>query len=64
MVALDAVGAVAPGPMQHTRNSPGLVLAGKVAALSVITRRGVVPLEAMARSKNLRAATMSRVGDT
>jgi hypothetical protein len=29
-----------------------------------MTRRGVVPLEAMARSKNLRAAIMSRVGDT
>jgi hypothetical protein len=29
-----------------------------------MTRRGVVPLQAIARSKNLRAATMSRVGDT
>jgi len=37
---------------------------GQVAALSVMTRWGVVPLEAIARSKNLRVATMSRVGDT
>jgi hypothetical protein len=35
-----------------------------VAALSVMTRRGVVPLKAIARSKNLRAASVSRVADT
>src|SRR5215470_5575222 len=29
-----------------------------------MTRCGVVPVDAIARSKNLRAATMSRVGDT
>ncbi len=29
-----------------------------------MTRRGVVPLASMACSKNLRAAAMSRVGDT
>jgi hypothetical protein len=31
--------------------------------LSVIPCRGLVPLEAIARSKKLRAAIMSRVGD-
>jgi hypothetical protein len=29
-----------------------------------MTRRGVVPVDAIARSKNLRAETISRVGDT
>jgi hypothetical protein len=33
-------------------------------ALSVLTRRGVVSVEATARSKKLRAATMSRVSET
>jgi hypothetical protein len=32
--------------------------------MSVMTRRGVVPLEAMARWKKVRAATRSRLGDT
>jgi hypothetical protein len=34
-----------------------------VAALSVMTRRGIVPVEAMARSKNERAAGISRLGE-
>src|SRR6266508_6579271 len=43
--------------------TPGTAAAsagGYVAALSVMTRRGVVPLQAIARSKNLCAAARSR----
>ena len=63
VVTFDAIDAVATSSMQHALYQRGNA-GGYAPASSVMIRRGVVPLEAMARSKNLRAATMSRVGDT
>jgi hypothetical protein len=59
VIAFDAIGAVAGSSMPyawHYRCHAG----GYAPALSVMTRRGLVPLEAIARSKKLRAATLSR----
>src|ERR1700731_3514376 len=50
VVTFDAIGAVAASPMQNTRHRRSQRW-GVRPALSVMTRRGVVRLEAMARSK-------------
>ena len=63
MVALKAVGPVTPGAMQYAGQDRGesrWIGGGLVS--DDATR--VVPVEARARSNKVRAATMSRAGET
>jgi hypothetical protein len=60
VVPLDPVRLMLTGPMEHTGHNRAS--AGGQAAVSVITRRGVVSTEAMACAKDRLAATFPNTG--